>query len=466
MVENLCMLAVIMALVLGCSFLASLIPGRPVPEVVFFVFAGAIVGPNCLGLVQPLDGLALISRLGMGFLFLMAGYELDPRELAGRMGRHAAVCWAVSAALAFLITPRLGLGLSPTGTAAFAIALTTTAYGTLVPIMRDRGLGGTRVGRVVVAYGAMGEILPVLAMSLLLSPHRSTSMNLAVLAGFFVLCLVVAVRAERARDVGSRLSDFLHQNAENAGSQPTLRAAVLLLVALLALAEMLDLDAVLAAFAAGFILRHVVGRDGGHRVMQKVEIVGNGLFVPAFFVYSGLGIDFAAVGADPGLLLTFMALLLAVRAIPLGLSLSAFPETRDMPLGEKVSASLYCTMALPLIVALTEAATRAGAMDEQMASVLVTSGALSVLAIPVITSFFRVAIAAHPVEAAREVAERPEELRRIIHEHQEHAHEVAERFHEERRELRRRGVRLSSADFLAQEREPKTRAGGGEQTRS
>ena len=107
-------------------------------------------------------------------------------------------------------------------------------------------------------------------------------------------------------------------------------------------------------------------------------------------------------------------------------------------------------MALPLIVALTEAATRAGAMDEQMASVLVTSGALSVLAIPVITSFFRVAIAAHPVEAAREVAERPEELRRIIHEHHEHAHEVAERFHEERRELRKRGVRLSSADFLAQ----------------
>ena len=173
MVENLCMLAVIMALVLGCSFLASLIPGRPVPEVVFFVFAGAIVGPNCLGLVQPLDGLALISRLGMGFLFLMAGYELDPRELAGRMGRHAAVGWAVSAALAFLVTPRLGLGLSPTGTAAFAIALTTTAYGTLVPIMRDRELGGTRVGHVVVAYGAMGEILPVLAMSLLLSPHRS-----------------------------------------------------------------------------------------------------------------------------------------------------------------------------------------------------------------------------------------------------------------------------------------------------
>ena len=249
MVENLCMLAVIMALVLGCSFLASLIPGRPVPEVVFFVFAGAIVGPNCLGLVQPLDGLALISRLGMGFLFLMAGYELDPRELAGRMGRHAAVCWAVSAALAFLITPRLGLGLSPTGTAAFAIALTTTAYGTLVPIMRDRELGGTSVGEVIESYGAMGEILPVVAMSLLLSPSRSLGANVAVLVGFIAFCVFVASRGRWAAEMGSRLSRFLHENAESS-SQPTLRAVVALLCALLAIAAVLDLDAVLAAFAA------------------------------------------------------------------------------------------------------------------------------------------------------------------------------------------------------------------------
>ena len=46
MVESLVMLAVIMVLVVLCSFAASLIPGRPIPEVVFFVFAGAVCGPN------------------------------------------------------------------------------------------------------------------------------------------------------------------------------------------------------------------------------------------------------------------------------------------------------------------------------------------------------------------------------------------------------------------------------------
>ena len=95
MAQSLCMLAVMLLIVMLSSFVASLIPGRPIPEVVFFVFAGAIVGPHCLGLVRPDAGLALLGRMGLGLLFLMAGYELDPRELTGRMGREATLTWAV-----------------------------------------------------------------------------------------------------------------------------------------------------------------------------------------------------------------------------------------------------------------------------------------------------------------------------------------------------------------------------------
>ncbi len=448
LVDNLYMLAIIMGIVVLSSFVASLIPGRPVPEVVFFVFAGAIAGPHCLGLIQPLSGLSLVARLGMGMLFLIAGYELDPRELVGRMGRHGAVCWLVSAAIAFAVVPLLGLDLSFAGTAAFAIALTTTAYGTLVPIMRDRCLNGTSVGKVVDSYGAMGELLPVVAMSLLLSPSRSLGMNVAVLVGFVVVCVLVATQADLAKRAGTRLSGFLRENAEGR-SQATLRATIFLLLTLLALAAVLDLDAVLAAFAAGFILRRVAPSDQGKKLMEKVEVLGNGFLIPAFFVFSGISIDFKSVGAAPGLLAAFSALLLLVRAVPLGVCLHIFPETRDMPIGEKISASLYCTMALPLIVALTEAALTAGAMSAQMASVLVTGGALTVLVIPVITSISRAALAAHPVEAAGEIAEHPEELRRIVHEHREHAHEAFVRFHEERERELEGGHRLSSADYLA-----------------
>ena len=377
MVANLCMLAAMMAAVVLCSFFASLIPGRPVPEVVFFVVAGVVLGPGCLGIVSATTGLDLVGRLGMGLLFLMAGYELDLRELTGAMGRHAALCWAVSFGAALLLTPALGLGLDQTGVAAFSIALTTTAYGTLVPIMRDRELGGTSVGEVIESYGAMGEILPVVAMSLLLSPSRSLGANVAVLVGFVAFCVFVASRGRWAAEMGSRLSRFLHENAESS--------------------------------------------------------------------------------EQPGLLVGFMALLLLIRALPLLASLALSPETRTMPLGEKISASLYCTMALPLIVALTEAAAACGAMDEQMASVLVCAGALTVLVIPIITSLSVRAVAAHPVDAVHEVMEHPHDLREIVHEHHVHAHEVAEELREERRHLHEEGVQLSSADFLARRAELRRR---------
>lgn len=205
MAEQLTILAAMLAVVVCSSFAASLIPGRPIPEVVFFVVAGAVMGPHCLGVIHETAGLALLSRLGMGILFLIAGYELDLRELTGRAGRHGAVCWAVCMALACAATLALGLGLSTAGTAAFAIALTTTAYGTLVPIMRDRQLAGTAVGAVIESYGAMGELLPVVAMSVMLSPQRSMGANIAVLLGFLALCVIVAIQGQRVRDWGGRL---------------------------------------------------------------------------------------------------------------------------------------------------------------------------------------------------------------------------------------------------------------------
>lgn len=454
MAHELLMLVWILAIVFASSFVASLIPGRAVPEVVFFVFLGAILGPNGFGLVQETDSLAVISRLGLGFLFLLAGYELDPAELMGTMGRHAALSWLVSMALALAVTPLLGLNLAETGDLAFAIALTTTAYGTLVPIMRDRGLLGTPVGKVVESYGAMGELLPVLAMSVLLSPSRSRLASVIYLAVFVGLCVFVAKRAERAKRIGTKMFTFLRDNSE-ATTQPTVRTSVLLLVALLLLAEVMDLDAVLAAFAAGFILRYIAPDDKS--LADRLQTVGNGFFIPIFFVCSGLGIDLSAVGADPLLLVLYTVLLLVVRGMVVAVSLSVFKETRGLTQGEKISASLYCTMALPLIVALTETATAAGAMSDEMASVLVTAGALTVLIIPIITATTRTVTALHPVEAAQEIRHNPDEARHIWEEHLRDRRLEVERFHEVVDSQRAKGRWVSSADYLARSRDVRKR---------
>ena len=83
-------LFVILVVTAIAPFLASLVPGRAVPEVVFLVFAGALLGPYGANLVGNEElAMQTLSDLGLGFLFLMAGYEIDPRELLGHQGRVA-----------------------------------------------------------------------------------------------------------------------------------------------------------------------------------------------------------------------------------------------------------------------------------------------------------------------------------------------------------------------------------------
>lgn len=449
MVSQLLSLSVTMLVAALAPFVASLVPGRAIPEVVFLVFAGALLGPYGADVIRTSGGaLSLVSELGMAFLFLMAGYEIKPSELVGTMGRHASICWGISLAAAIALVSLTGFSRF-TGMAgiAFAIMLTTTAYGTLAPIMRARDLTNTSVGRAVTAYGATGEVLPVIAVALMLST-RSLLVTVIVLVVFMLVCVRIAHLSTSTARIGARFRDFVRSSA-GATTQTPLRLVVLLLVFLLFLAEVAGFDSVLGAFAAGFVLR-VFFPDGSDELETRLEAIGNGFLIPAFFVISGAGIDLSAALADPGLLFLFIGLLIAVRGVSVAVSLRVNPETRMMEPQERFVTTAYCVMALPLVVAITQIVVDAGAMTSQDASVLVTAGAITVLVVPVLTSLVRVTAPAHPVHALSGIVSGEESANEAL-ERQRRAMQTSRRRFEAARARRRRdlGRTLSSAEYIA-----------------
>ena len=449
MVSQLFSLSVTMLVAALAPFAASLVPGRAIPEVVFLVFAGALLGPYGADVIRTSGGApSLVSELGMACLFLMAGYEIKPSELVGTMGRHASICWGISLAAAIALVSLTGFSRF-TGMAgiAFAIMLTTTAYGTLAPIMRARDLTNTSVGRAVTAYGATGEVLPVIAVALMLST-RSLLVTVVVLVVFMLVCVRIAHLSTSTARIGARFRDFVRSSA-GASTQTPLRLVVLLLVFLLFLAEVAGFDSVLGAFAAGFVLR-VFFPDGSDELETRLEAIGNGFLIPAFFVISGAGIDLSAALADPGLLFLFIGLLIAVRGVSVAISLRVNPETRTMEPQERFVSTAYCVMALPLVVAITQIVVDAGAMTSQDASVLVTAGAITVLVVPVLTSLVRVTAPAHPVHALSSIVSGEESANEAL-ERQRRAMQTSRRRFEAARARRRRelGRTLSSAEFIA-----------------
>lgn len=167
-------LAIIALVAFASPFIASAIPGKPVPETVFLLVLGAVLGPHMLGVIHVDAEVSLVSELGLAFLFLLAGFEIDPKSITGVEGRYGLATWVVTFGIAWLavrFTPWFSV--SHFDGIAVTLALTSTALGTLVPIMRERSLTGTRVGDSILAYGTWGELGPVLAMvGAAVCPHR------------------------------------------------------------------------------------------------------------------------------------------------------------------------------------------------------------------------------------------------------------------------------------------------------
>ena len=175
--------------------IARAIPGGFVPETVLLLAGGMAMGAAGFTLTEAGEPISFLRELGVGFLFLLAGYELDLGELRGSGGRHAIVGWFASLGLAFAAVIALGVGSITDmrdGAIALAIAMTSTALGTLLPILRERGLLSTSVGAAVLNHGAIGEVGPIVLMALLLG-SRATWASALVLAGFVAITALIIV---------------------------------------------------------------------------------------------------------------------------------------------------------------------------------------------------------------------------------------------------------------------------------
>ena len=373
--QNLLSLLVIVAIAAAVPIILGFIRIR-IAEVVLLLIGGIIFGPEVLGWIHIDDSIDLLAEIGLGMLFFLAGMELERHAVQGRSGKLAAIGWLVSLALALIASLTFdAVGLIDDGLAV-AIALVSTALGTLLPIMRDSGLLPTKFGTYFMGAGAWGELGPIIAISVLLG-SQSSFLALLTLAFFGVVAVLLVVIPDRFK---SERIERIIEIGHSSSSQTAVRLTVLLMIALLSLADLLGFDVVLGAFIAGIIVRRYLSPGKEHLVQGKVETIAFGLMVPLFFIVSGARLDVVAIITNPLMMLGFFLLIIIVRAVPqLFVYRWALPDLR-----ERTRLSLYIATALPIIVAVTTLQVDAGLMDSEEAAALVGAGALTVLVFPLL----------------------------------------------------------------------------------
>ncbi|GAA1182379.1 Kef-type K+ transport system membrane component KefB [Kitasatospora gansuensis] len=381
--------AVALVLIPACAVAAPLLADRlqrwlAVPTVVFEIVLGVLIGPDVLGWAEVGDLVDALSQFGLAMLMFLAGYEIDFARLRGGPLKRAVGAWLVT------LTVALGAGALINRDAlsgAFAgLALTTTALGTILPILRDSGTLPTPFGSMTMATGAVGEFGPIIAIAVLLSGN--TPVRSAVILGAFAVITAVAVSyARRPRpDFVTRL---IRRTLRTSG-QFAVRTVILVLAVMVGAAIWLSLDMLLGAFTAGIVSRLLLSGvpEAEEEVIEaKLEGIGFGFLVPIFFVVSGMNFDLDALLSDPGTLLlvpVFLLLLAALRGVPA--ALLAPPELGGR---DRVALGLFGATALPLVVVITTIEVEAERLPSSTAAALVGAGMLSVLLFPLLAQRLR-----------------------------------------------------------------------------
>lgn len=379
---------VLMVLVVCVSPLLARASRGWVPDTVWLLLGGLLIGPSVLGLAAPSESLGLLSEIGLGLLFLLAGFEIDPQAMRSRQGRLAWLVWAVSFALAVVFTALFAGDIGFFGWAAVGIALTSTALGTLLPILTSAGVLRTPVGAGTMVHGAVGELGPVLAMALLLT-GRDFSLNALVLVAFVVIMVLTVVLPLH---LGSRIPALRRALIDGASgtSQLVLRVIMLVLITLMFLSAVLDLDVVLGAFIAGMLVRRIAPAEATDRLETGLQTLGFSFFIPVFFVYSGMGIAVAAVAEAPLMLLGFFAAIVLLRGLPLVLGERFLHITPGVTgLRQQTQIGLYGATGLPIIVAVTSLAESSELITAEVGSLLVLAGACTVLILPALAALLQ-----------------------------------------------------------------------------
>jgi len=350
--------------------------GLLLPAVVLELLLGVAIGPEVAGL-EVTKLLVFMQAAGLALLFFFAGYEIDPDRIGGSPLRLALIGWGFSLLLAYSIGGALAaagivLSLLYTGS-----ALATTAIGTLIPILSDSGQLKTRMGTNLLAAGAVGEFGPIILLTVLLAGGQPLT-EAAILVGFIAAAVAVALLAVRSR----RRSLPLFESTVETSSQIAVRWLFLLVMALVLLASDLGIDLLLGGFAAGMITRRLIGKREVPVLESKLTAIAFGVFIPYFFVVSGMRLDFSALMDSPsGLLLIplFFVLFLVVRGVP---ALVVYRKVLDR--SERLALAFFSSTQLPLVLAITTVALEAGHMRKRTAAALVAAAVLSTVIFPLL----------------------------------------------------------------------------------
>ncbi len=393
-------LGVVLLLAVAVPLLFGRLRRIRVPVVVGEIIAGILVGVSGLNLVPSDDVfLNLLSEIGFVFLMFLAGMEIELRALGFAAGvdknnaspksangngpgplrlalEHFGATLVFSAVVAFLLW-KMGM---TQNVALMALVLSTTSLGVVMPVLKERGLLGGRYGQTLLVSALVADFATMFLITLQVAViSKGITPEILLVGALFVAVFLLY-----------RLGIFvlpwmrpLLDELSHATTQIRIRLAFLLMVAFVALAELVGAEVILGAFLAGLLVSMLSDGEDEH-LKYTLESIGYGFFVPIFFIMVGVKFDLAVITQTAGagfLLLLLIVSAFLIKVLPAGLFLRAFPWKASLAGGMLLSARLS------LIIAAAEIGWEMGVLSELVVVAVVLVAIITVTVSPLVFTY-------------------------------------------------------------------------------
>lgn len=382
------------------AFLAPLIramtPLILVPAIVLELVGGIIVGPHGLGIASETEPVKVFATVGLACLLFLAGREIQVDRLRGALLTTSLAGFAISFALAFgaaLALHAVGLIKTPL---LVAIVFVATSLSIIIVPLKDARETDTNWGQQVIAAAAVAEFGAVILLSFFYSGERTGPgteiFHLSLFVALAALLLVSLTHAAQFRRVTVAIARL-----EGTSAQIGVRGDFALIAVVAGVASQLGLETILAAFTVGVIRGMTSSRD--ELSEQRLDAVTLGIFIPFFFVDSGLDFDIGALFSSFSAFIRlplFLIAVLVVRGLPALIYRSRFATRRT------AAAGLLQATSLSFIVVATQIGLTLGIMYPATATALVGAGLITVIVFPAVAFGM---IGEPEVEAAGETPE-------------------------------------------------------------
>ena len=298
----------IFSLILFIILLAPIVLNRfKIPGIIGLILSGMIIGPYGLFLIQKNSAVDLFSTIGLLYIMFIAGLELDMNEF--NKYKYKSLIFGL---FTFIFPISIGLPvcyyLLGYGFNTSLLIASMFATHTLIayPIVNRLGIAKNQA----VAITVGGTILTDTAVLVILAIISGTATGEASSELWTRLVISILVFSGIVYFGIPRIASWFFRRLEDEKNAHFI--FVLLVVFLTAfIAELAGLEPIIGAFAAGLSLNRLIPHTSS--LMNRIEFVGNALFIPFFLISVGMLIDFRVLTSGPQAL--FVALVLTVVAL-------------------------------------------------------------------------------------------------------------------------------------------------------